>query len=637
MSRDVDRYHVFGETAEAVERIAPGFFPEGVEAEHVARYRWAAGAARIRGRSALDVACGTGYGSAMLCRAGARHVLGIDVSAAALDFARAAHAAPRYVRADALALPVREGGVDVVVSLETIEHLLDGKRFLVHLRTALRHGGVLLLSSPNVLLTGNANPYHVHEMSLDELTALLRATGFRLTGVWGQHWRLRARRGIWRLKGFGMLAFQISQWSRVWRLPGRLGFQPLYWCVRAVAVGPSSDAPQRLPAGAKSVSREPRERVSGGLVRARGLGASREILCLFLEFGRWHRARSWTYSAQLAYEEGLRANGARVSTVTTPWLPRLRELYGGRRFDQVWVEIVHQDVLGDDLLSWIAERAPVRVAFVPESLEYDAEAYAVWPQYRTRKAEVKHRLQFFTHALLVDEKDARESDAEGHVRAAWWPAAVPRRVIVDAVTPPPPGPAIFSGSVYGERAVLLQHAALDGLLVVQRSPEAGTLYPRLFERLHMMTSSWVERRRPASRAALATYLFLLRRLRRRIFHRWLRSLGRGSAVVSLPHLVRAYPGRVVEAMAVGRPVIACDVADRPRNRALFEDGREIVLFPAGDPAALAEAIRRLRRDPAAAHAIASNAWHTLRRLHTIEHRVRQIFTWTEMGDEPVFS
>jgi SAM-dependent methyltransferase len=233
---EIDRHRVFGETPASPERIAPGFFPRRVEAEHAARYRWAARA--VRGRAVLDVACGTGYGSAMLLRAGARAVRAVDVSAPALEFARATYAGPAYVRADALALPLRDGSADVVVSLETIEHVADGRRFLQGLRAILPRGGTLFISSPNVALSRGNNPYHVHEMTLEELTDLLRSTGFRVTGVWGQYWRLVQRRGIWRLKGFGVLAFHLSRLPRVWRLPRRFGFRPVYWCVRATADGP---------------------------------------------------------------------------------------------------------------------------------------------------------------------------------------------------------------------------------------------------------------------------------------------------------------------------------------------------------------------------------------------------------------
>ena len=108
-------------------------------------------------------------------------------------------------------------------------------------------------------------------------------------------------------------------------------------------------------------------------------------------------------------------------------------------------------------------------------------------------------------------------------------------------------------------------------------------------------------------------------------------------VVNLPHAVGAYPGRVVEAMAAGRPVVTWDVPGRPRNRALFEDGAEVLLFSGTEPEALASALRRLRGDPARAAAIATNGWQKVRRAHTIERRVQQILTWTDTGEAPVFS
>ena len=114
------------------------------------------------------------------------------------------------------------------------------------------------------------------------------------------------------------------------------------------------------------------------------------------------------------------------------------------------------------------------------------------------------------------------------------------------------------------------------------------------------------------------------------------ALQHDAVVVNLPHSVGAYPGRVVEAMAAGRPVVAWDVPDRPRNRALFEDGAEILLFAGTEPVALASALHRLRRDPALAAALATNGWRKVRRAHTIERRVQQILAWTDTGEAPVF-
>ena len=108
-------------------------------------------------------------------------------------------------------------------------------------------------------------------------------------------------------------------------------------------------------------------------------------------------------------------------------------------------------------------------------------------------------------------------------------------------------------------------------------------------------------------------------------------------VVNLPHSVGTYPGRVVEAMAAGRPVVAWDVPGRPRNRALFEDSAEILLFSGTEPAALASALHRLQRDPALASTIANNGWQKVQRAHTIERRVQQILAWTDTGEAPVFS
>jgi glycosyltransferase involved in cell wall biosynthesis len=63
---------------------------------------------------------------------------------------------------------------------------------------------------------------------------------------------------------------------------------------------------------------------------------------------------------------------------------------------------------------------------------------------------------------------------------------------------------------------------------------------------------------------------------------------------------RVVPNKVYQCMGVGRPVIT---ADTPAVREFFEPGRHIELVPAGDGAALAEAIAALVRDPARRHAL----------------------------------
>ena len=67
------------------ERVIPGQVDIDLMNEHVARYAFAARLAR--GKRVLDAGCGAGYGSAELAKVAAS-VLGVDVAADAVDFAR---------------------------------------------------------------------------------------------------------------------------------------------------------------------------------------------------------------------------------------------------------------------------------------------------------------------------------------------------------------------------------------------------------------------------------------------------------------------------------------------------------------------------------------------------------------------
>ena len=200
----------------------------------------------------------------------------------------------------------------------------------------------------------------------------------------------------------------------------------------------------------------------------------------------------------------------------------------------------------------------------------------------------------------------------------------------------PDAPAVFSGGVYGGRAEWLASPALAGLLRHLPSPEAGTTDPFKFDMLHAALRMTLAARLPGADHIDRLHLNTLRVLRRRIYERWLRSLRTGCAVVNLPHFVKGYASRVVEGMASGRPVISWEVPDRPLNRALFEDGREILLFNGDGPARLADHIRKVRSDPGFAGRLATAAQEKVRGLHTLEIRVRQVLDWIERGTEPHF-
>ena len=164
------------------ERAEPGT-PEWskLAGPHLARYLWAGELAV--GRLVLDVACGTGYGAALLRHAGARHVLGIDRDQATIDRARERFggAEVEFRCADALELAGLDRRFELVVSFETIEHLAAPDAFLDEIARVMAPGAAAVLSTPDRLVSEPprdgrpANPHHVQEWDSKEFETLLRA------------------------------------------------------------------------------------------------------------------------------------------------------------------------------------------------------------------------------------------------------------------------------------------------------------------------------------------------------------------------------------------------------------------------------------------------------------------------------
>jgi SAM-dependent methyltransferase len=226
---EAERRQILGEVPEAVERVAPDWCDSALVGEHIARYRWAA--QHCRHSRVLDVACGTGFGTEILKHRGARSVASADISLEALRFARVRYAVSG-VCADALRLPLAASSVDVVVSLETLEHLADAAGFLAEVFRVLVPGGSLILSTPNAQLSEGTNPHHLREFTLQELRELLLEHGFARVGVSGQHWRLRGRafRRVW---GLRRMAWELEKRNRVWAWHLAPSASPRYWCVVA--------------------------------------------------------------------------------------------------------------------------------------------------------------------------------------------------------------------------------------------------------------------------------------------------------------------------------------------------------------------------------------------------------------------
>mgnify|MGYP001244144775 CR=1 FL=1 len=159
----------------------PMLTPERTEL-HLRRYDFAGRYAR--GARVLDAACGTGYGSRVLLDAGAGSVLGIDIDAGAVAYARGRFAAERvwFDRADATRTGLAAGSFDLVTSFETIEHVPDPEALVEECARVLTSAGKLVISTPvGMALTA----HHAHVFDVESFGSLLRSR-FRTVELWGQ-------------------------------------------------------------------------------------------------------------------------------------------------------------------------------------------------------------------------------------------------------------------------------------------------------------------------------------------------------------------------------------------------------------------------------------------------------------------
>jgi ubiquinone/menaquinone biosynthesis C-methylase UbiE len=157
-----------------VERINPEGVPRGILSLHKVRYEFAK--KYSAGKSVLDVACGAGYGSAMLAEVAA-YVIGADLDEGALNYARCSYQRDNlaYRIEDTQALSFEDATFDAVVSFETVEHLSDISRYLEEVHRVLKPGGSFIVSTPKVRKTTKRpkNPHHAVEFSEEDFRALL--------------------------------------------------------------------------------------------------------------------------------------------------------------------------------------------------------------------------------------------------------------------------------------------------------------------------------------------------------------------------------------------------------------------------------------------------------------------------------
>lgn len=143
------------------------------------RYQKCINMANRRGGKWLDAACGSGYGTEMIAEV-AGYVIGIDKDSKTVAYARKHHQSfpnIRFINRDILDLTIfEERSFDVIVSVETIEHLVDPRSFLVRIHELLKSDGIFLVTTPESHVGGGPNPhnpFHLNEYTLVQLKEVL--------------------------------------------------------------------------------------------------------------------------------------------------------------------------------------------------------------------------------------------------------------------------------------------------------------------------------------------------------------------------------------------------------------------------------------------------------------------------------
>lgn len=156
------------------ERMIPEFHAGSLMyAEHLVRYKAAQNI--VKGKTVLDVACGSGYGTKLLAKT-SKNVIGIDIDKDTIEFAKKNYGAKNidYLVGDCTDMPLEDASFDAVVTFETIEHIKDYNKFIKEIKRVLKPDGLVIISTPNSLEFTPGNHFHLHEFKYQELIDILK-------------------------------------------------------------------------------------------------------------------------------------------------------------------------------------------------------------------------------------------------------------------------------------------------------------------------------------------------------------------------------------------------------------------------------------------------------------------------------
>ncbi|MEX2110705.1 MAG: class I SAM-dependent methyltransferase [Gemmatimonadaceae bacterium] len=149
---------------------------------------------RVRGLDVLDCASGIGWGTFLAASAGARRVVGVELSRDAVTSARKYYSGENieYINSALASSALPDGSFDVILSFETLEHVGEPVEFLQKLRSLAKREATMFLSTPNGYVFKQQgqephNPFHFDEYTRQELNEMFAKAGWVVVEYRGQY------------------------------------------------------------------------------------------------------------------------------------------------------------------------------------------------------------------------------------------------------------------------------------------------------------------------------------------------------------------------------------------------------------------------------------------------------------------
>lgn len=167
----------------------------------------------IKDKTVLDLACGEGYGSALLMQYGAKKVVGVDISVETIEKAKQlfSETGAEYIAGDAQTVAdiLGDNVFDVVVSIETIEHVHDPLALLETMKKVAKKDAIFYITCPNDYWyypkESESNPYHIKKYKFEEFKKITQA-------VLGDDVKWGLGSTVW---GFGTAPLENSEYQTI--------------------------------------------------------------------------------------------------------------------------------------------------------------------------------------------------------------------------------------------------------------------------------------------------------------------------------------------------------------------------------------------------------------------------------------